>query len=106
MMMYPDRTKSETRGKSEAGRILDMTPDGGFRDPHPAPLADRLFRGALIVAVIGAMLGIAALALWFALLLIPVILAAGLLAYGLFRWRLWRAGIRFSRPDQHRPFGR
>jgi len=76
--------------------VLDMTLDGQFRDPRPAPLAEKLFRAAVLVAVIGGMVTVAALALWFALLLIPVVFAAGLLAYGLFRWRLWRAGRAFT----------
>jgi hypothetical protein len=84
-------------GKTFDGKpVLDMTPDGQFRDPRPAPLAEKLFRAAVVVAVIGGMVVVAALALWFALLLVPIVLAAGLLAYGLFRWRLWRAGRPFT----------
>ena len=80
----------------EAGPVLNMTSDGRFQDPRPAPLVEKMFRTAVVVAVIGGMLAIAAVALWFAMLLIPVVFAAGLLAYGLFRWRLWRAGVRFT----------
>jgi hypothetical protein len=35
-------------------------------------------------------LALAALVLWFALMLIPVAIAAALVAYGAFRWRMWR----------------
>jgi hypothetical protein len=70
---------------------FDMTPDGRFVEPPASPLAAQLFRYALIVATLAGALAIAALALWFALILIPVALGAGLIAYGAFRWRMWRA---------------
>ncbi len=85
--------------------ILDMSPDGQFRDPAPAPFAEKLFRTAVAVAVVGGMLAVAALALWFALFLIPVVFVAALVAYGLFRWRLWRSGRPFT-PGSFGPFGR
>ena len=67
-----------------------MTPDGRFVEPPAASLATQLLRYALIVAVLAGGLAIAALALWFALVLIPVAIGAALVAYGAFRWRLWR----------------
>ena len=85
-------------------RELDMTPDGQFRGPPPASLADRIFRWAILVAVIAGGLGLAALAFWFALLLIPVAIVAGLLAWAALRWRLWRAQHLFG--GQRDPFRR
>jgi fatty acid desaturase len=84
--------------KPDIGRVpvLDMTPDGQFREPATTPFADRLLRTAVVVAAVGTAVAIAALALWFALLLIPVVLVAALVAYGAFRWRLWRSGGTFT----------
>jgi hypothetical protein len=42
-------------------------------------------------------LAVAALALWFALILIPVVLVAGLIAWLAFRYQVWRAGPGRSR---------
>ncbi len=39
-----------------------------------------------------AALAVAAFALWFALILIPVVMAAGLIAWLAFRYQIWRAG--------------
>lgn len=74
------------------GPTLDMTPDGEFRTPPQMPWSQRILRGAIVVAVLAAGLAVAALALWFALILIPVAVGAALVAYAAFRWRLWRAG--------------
>ena len=52
----------------------------------------RILRYAIVVAVLAAGLAVAALMLWFALILIPVALGAGLIAYGAFRYRMWKAG--------------
>lgn len=70
---------------------LDLLPDGSFR-PRQPPLAVRVFRWALIVAVIAGTLALAALALWFALILIPVVIGAGVIAWLAFRFQVWRAG--------------
>jgi nitrogen fixation-related uncharacterized protein len=44
-----------------------------------------------VVAVLAGMLAVAALMLWAVLILIPVAIGAALVAYGLFRWRVWKA---------------
>ena len=77
--------------ESGAGRVLDMTPDGQFRGPPPTPWATKVLRVAIAVAVIAAGFAVAAFALWFALMLIPVVIGAALIAYGAFRWRVWKA---------------
>ena len=82
-----------------------MTPDGTFRSPPPpAPWVARLTRAAIIVAAMAGTLAVAALALWFAILLIPIALGAALIAYLGFRFQMWRAGKSFaSRADIYRP---
>ena len=75
---------------------LDLLPDGSFR-PRQAPLAARVFRWALVVASLAVMLALAAFALWFALVLIPVAIVAGLIAWLAFRYQLWRTGRSVNR---------
>jgi hypothetical protein len=48
--------------------------------------------------VVAAALALAALALWFALILIPIVLVAGLIAWLAFRYQIWRAGRGAWRP--------
>ena len=84
--------------------VLDMTPEGEFRDPLPPPSGgvDRTLGrvggiAALIAGVAGAMLA-AALAVVFIGVLVPVVMVAGLIAFGTLWWRAKRRGgpgIRF-----------
>ena len=70
---------------------IDMNLDGSFAEPRgPAPLATRIFRTAILIATLAAGLAIAAFAVWFALLLIPIALAAGAIAWVAWRFQLWR----------------
>ena len=69
---------------------LELLPDGTIR-PRRTPVAVRIFRWALIIAVIAGMLALAALALWFALLLIPVVIGAAVIAWLAFRYQVWRS---------------
>ncbi len=78
--------------------ILDMTPDGKFRDaaPPPAPAGwlDRVLARvggvALLTALVAGGLLMAALAVVFVSLLLPILLVAGLIAAGSIWWRLRR----------------
>ena len=70
---------------------LDLLPDGSYRPRRP-PVAARIFAYAIVIAVVAAALALAALALWFALILIPIVLVAGLIAWLAFRYQVWRAG--------------
>lgn len=74
--------------------VLDMTPEGEFRDPPPARGLDRFlgrFGGiAAMVAGVAGLLVVAALAFAALAVLIPVAVVAGLVAWGTLRWRLWR----------------
>jgi CHASE2 domain-containing sensor protein len=72
--------------------VLDMTPDGGFREP-PRPagglnaILARVSGLAILVAVVAGGLLLAALAIFFIGLLLPVALGAAAIA-GLSMW--WR----------------
>ena len=82
------------RDARDDGQTIDMNPDGSFRAPTPTPWADRILRWAVVATALAAMLGVALLALWAALIAIPVALAAGAIAYAAWRWRMWRSGGR------------
>jgi hypothetical protein len=71
---------------------IDMLPDGTFRAPRRPPIVSRVFFWAVLIASIAGALSLAAFALWVALIILPVALAAGLIAYAAFRFQLWRAG--------------
>lgn len=74
-----------------------MTLDGAFRAPPRGrfvrgrvPLLTRVAVAAAGLCVAAALIAGAALALWLAMLLLPVALVAGLVAYAAFRFQLWR----------------
>ncbi|HEY0183879.1 MAG TPA: hypothetical protein VGC09_13815 [Rhodopila sp.] len=67
-----------------------MTIDGEFVSPRTVPLSTRIFMWAIVVAVIAGALSIAAFALWLALLILPVALGAAVVAWAVFRYRIWR----------------
>jgi hypothetical protein len=69
---------------------IELLPDGSYRPRRP-PIAARIFAWAVVVAVVAGALAVAALALWFALILIPVMVVAGVIAWLAFRFQLWRA---------------
>jgi fatty acid desaturase len=79
------------------GPEIDLLPDGSYR-PRRAPVAARIFAWALVIAVVAAAFALAALALWFALILIPIIAVAGVIAWLAFRYQMWRAGRDIRRP--------
>lgn len=73
---------------------IDMNPDGSFASPPPTPWADRILRWAVLATALGVIAAVALLALWAAMVVIPVALATAAVAYAAWRWRLWRQGIR------------
>jgi hypothetical protein len=84
--------------------VIDMTPDGAFIDGRPGggpPLSTKIIAVAVLVAVLAGAIGIAALALWLALTLIPVAIAGALIAYGVFRVQLWSARRRSLGGQRH-----
>ncbi|ONG57291.1 hypothetical protein BKE38_04385 [Pseudoroseomonas deserti] len=78
--------------------VLDMTPEGEFRDPAPRRgtwldrLLVRLGGAAALVAICAAGIVVAGVALAFFALAIPVAIAAGLVAFGSLWWRARRSG--------------
>jgi hypothetical protein len=70
---------------------LDMTPEGEFTNPPGSPLVTGVMRWAIVVAVVAGGLAAAAALLWFAVMLVPVVILAALVAWGAFRYQLWRA---------------
>lgn len=70
---------------------LDMTINGEFVAPPVAPVSSRILIWAILVAVIAGALSLAAFALWVALLILPVAFGAAVVAWGIFRYRMWRA---------------
>jgi hypothetical protein len=79
--------------------ILDMTPEGEFREPPAQPPRSWLDRtlarvgGAAALVTLGAAgLLAVALAIVFVGLLIPIVLVAGGTAYATLRWRARRGG--------------
>ena len=68
---------------------IELLPDGSYRSRRP-PIATRIFAWAVVIAVAAGALAVAAFALWFALILIPVVVAAALIAWLAFRYQLWR----------------
>jgi hypothetical protein len=76
---------------------LDLLPDGSFRQPPRQPIAARIFAWALVIAAVAGALAVAAFALWIALILIPVVLVAGLIAWLAFRYQMWRVRTRAER---------
>ncbi len=70
---------------------LDMTANGEFVAPPKPPLSSRILMGAIVIAVLAGMLSLAAFALWLALIVLPVAFAAAVVAWAMFRYRVWRA---------------
>jgi membrane protein implicated in regulation of membrane protease activity len=70
---------------------LDMTLEGEFVTPPTPPISSRIMVWAIIIALITGGLALAALALWVALIILPVALGAAAVAYAMFRYRMWRA---------------
>jgi hypothetical protein len=74
---------------------IDMTLDGEILTPPPPTLLQRVLRGIVAIALVGAVVASTVLALWFALLLVPIVLIAGVIAWAAWRWQLWRMPRRF-----------
>jgi membrane protein implicated in regulation of membrane protease activity len=70
---------------------LDMTLEGEFVTPPTPPISARIMVWAVVIALITGGVALAALALWVALIILPVALGAAVVAYALFRYRMWRA---------------
>lgn len=80
----------------EENRIIEMTLRGEFVSPKPPPrrlpLPTRIFAWAALAAVIGGAFLVAALALWFMMMILPFVLGAAAVAYIAYRYQVWRSG--------------
>jgi len=59
--------------------------------PPKPPIATRILIWAVVIAVLAGALSVAAFALWLAFIILPVALAAGVIAWLAYRYQLWRA---------------
>ena len=75
---------------------LEMTIEGEFVSPPQAPIANRLLLWAMIIAVTAGAVCLAAFALWIALLFLPVAIGAGVIAWAMYRYRMWRMEKEFG----------
>ena len=75
---------------------LEMTVEGEFREPPPPPLATKIARAAIVVAVLAGIGALALLAFWAALALIPIALGAAVVAWAAIRFQQWRDRDRFG----------
>ncbi|MBR0673561.1 hypothetical protein [Neoroseomonas soli] len=87
--------------------VLDMTPEGEFREPTPPPAggtADRLLQrlggAAMLVAVAGAGLLLAGLAILAIGILVPVVIVAGTIGAASIWWRARRARATGAPPPE------
>ena len=71
---------------------LDMTPDGRLRQlPPPGPtLSLRILVGVVLLAVVAGSVAVAAFALWLFSLVLPVLVLAGVGAWGMIKYRQWQ----------------
>jgi hypothetical protein len=76
---------------------LNMTLEGEFVSPPTAPISSRILMWAIIVAVMAGAIALAAFALWIALLILPVAIGAAVLAWGAYRYRMWRGQASLGR---------
>ena len=70
---------------------LDMTINGEFVSPRKVPVSSRILMWAVVVAVLAGALSLAAFTLWLALMILPVAIGAAVVAWVMFRYRVWRA---------------
>ncbi len=77
-------------------RVFDMRLDGSFPPPPGTPVAARIAGTALGVAVLVGALALAALVLWLVLwaivVLVPIALLAGAVAWVAYRYQAWKTG--------------
>jgi hypothetical protein len=90
--LEPEPTARQVSGmKQRRPPELEMTVNGEFVSPPAAPIASRVFMWAIVIAVLAGALSLAAFALWIALLILPVAFGAAVVAWAMFRYRVWRA---------------
>ena len=63
---------------------------GEFVEPPRPPVSSRILLWAIVVAIVAGAISIAALVLWIAAMVLPVALVAAAVAWGMWRYRMWR----------------
>jgi len=74
---------------------LDMTIEGEFRTPPrppKPPVLNRILVWAVLIAVLAGSVAIAAVALWLAMIILPIAVGAAVIAWAIYRYQVWRAG--------------
>ena len=90
--MNPNRARATfPRMEDHRPPELEMTLNGEFISPPKAPISTRILMWAVVVAVIAGALSVAAFALWIALIILPVAFGAAVVAWAMFRYRVWKA---------------
>lgn len=80
-------------------QIIEMTLEGDFvspPQPPKPPFGARLILWAIVAAVLALSALIVAVTIWFVAMLLPVILAAAVIAYLAFRYQVWRGTRTFT----------
>jgi hypothetical protein len=77
-------------------RIIDMTLEGEFVAPPAPPIGARIMLWAIVAMVLAVTVLIVAVTFWFVVMILPLVLAAALIAYLAFRYQLWRTGGSFT----------
>jgi hypothetical protein len=79
--------------------IIDMTLEGEFVSPPPPPtppIGARIMLWAIVAMVLSVTVLIVTLTFWFVVMILPLVLAAALIAYLALRYQLWRGGRSFT----------
>lgn len=77
-------------------RIIEMTLEGEFVSPPRPPIGARIMIWAIVAMVLSVAVLIVALTFWFVVMILPLVLAAALVAYLAFRYQVWRGGRSFT----------
>jgi hypothetical protein len=80
-------------------RIIDMTLEGEFVSPPlppRPPIGARIMLWAIVVMELAVTVLIVAVTFWFVVMILPLVLAAALIAYLAFRYQMWRGARAFT----------
>ncbi len=82
--------------------IIDMRIDGSFPPPRGATLPMRIAGTALVIATLAGALALAALVVWIVMwavmILVPIALLAGVVAWAAYRYQTWKSRGSFGGP--------
>jgi len=78
--------------KQKRPPVLEMTLEGDFVSQPKPPVSTRILFWAVVIAVLAGAVSLAALALWVAMIILPVAIGAAVIAWAVLRYKMWRAG--------------